>query len=51
MHVLPFHDELKTRKTSNAFKGYACSYGIEIIDSKNPSQFNWKLADQVSRGC
>ena len=34
---LPFYDELNIVKASNAFKGYARSYSIEVIDLKNPS--------------
>ena len=26
----------KIRKQSNAFKGFACSYNVEILDSFNP---------------
>ena len=36
LRVLPFDNELSIVKTSKAFKGYARSYSIEIIDSKNP---------------
>ena len=32
---LLFYDELNIVKTSKAFKGYAKSYSIEIIDSKD----------------
>ena len=34
---LSFYNELNIEKTSKAFKGYARSYSIEIIDSKDPS--------------
>ena len=37
LHELPFYDELNIVKTSKAFKGYARSYNIETIDSKDPS--------------
>ena len=37
LHELPFYDELNTVKASKTFKRCARSYGIEIIDSKNPS--------------
>ena len=37
LHEIPFHDELSTAKISKVFKRYARSYGIEIIDSKDPS--------------
>ena len=34
---LPLYDEVSIVKASKAFKGYARSYSIEIIDSKHPS--------------
>ena len=34
IHELPFYDELSIVKISQAFKRYARSYKIEIIDSK-----------------
>ena len=36
LHELPFYDELSVVKKSNAFKGYARSYKVEIIESKDP---------------
>ena len=36
LRELPFYNELNTSKTSAAFKGYARSYSIEIIYSKDP---------------
>ena len=36
LHQLPFYDELSFVKISEAFKWYARSYKIEIIDSKDP---------------
>ena len=36
LHKLPFYDESNIVKTSQAFKRYARSYQIEIIDSKDP---------------
>ena len=36
LHELPFYNELNISKTSTAFKGYARSYSIEIIYSKDP---------------
>ena len=33
---LPFYDELSIAKISQAFKRYARSYTVEIIDSKDP---------------
>ena len=38
LHELPFFNELSIVKTSKAFRIYARSYGIEVIDSKD--QFN-----------
>ena len=37
LRELPFYDELSIVKTLKAFRGYARSYSIEIIDSKDPS--------------
>ena len=34
---LPFYNELSIVTTSKAFKGYARSQSIEILDSKDPS--------------
>ena len=34
---IPFYNELNIVKVSKAFKGYARSCSIEIIDSKDPS--------------
>ena len=36
LHELPFYDELSVVKKSNAFKGYASSYKVKIIESKDP---------------
>ena len=36
LHELPFCDELSVVEISKAFKRYARSYKIEIIDSKDP---------------
>ena len=36
LHELPFYDELSVVEISKAFKRYARSYKIEIIDSKDP---------------
>ena len=36
LHKLPFNDEFSILKISNAFKRYARSYKIEIIDLKDP---------------
>ena len=35
-HELLFYDEVSVMKISQAFRRYARSYKIEIIDSKNP---------------
>ena len=32
---LPFHEELNVIKTDNAFRGYAMSYKVEIIEKKD----------------
>ena len=34
LHLLPFYDELSVVEISKAFRRYAKSYKIEIIDSK-----------------
>ena len=31
-----FYEELNVIKTSHAFRGYAVSYKVEIIEKKNP---------------
>ena len=36
LHELPFYDELSVVEISKAFKRYARSYEIKIIDSKDP---------------
>ena len=36
LHELPFYDELSVVEISKAFKRYARSYKVEIIDSKDP---------------
>ena len=33
---LPFYEELNMIKTSDAFRGYAMSYKVEIIERKDP---------------
>ena len=33
---LPFYDQVTVVKKSNAFKGYAKSYKVEITESKDP---------------
>ena len=37
LHELPFYNELSVVRKLNAFKGYARSYKVEIIESKDPS--------------
>ena len=36
LHEIPFYDELSIDKILKAFKGYARSYRIELINSKDP---------------
>ena len=36
LHELPFYDELIITEVSKAFKRYARSYKVEIINSKDP---------------
>ena len=36
LHELPFYDELRVVEISKAFKGYAKSYKIEILDLNDP---------------
>ena len=36
MHELPFYDELSITEVSKAFKRYARSYKVEIVDFKDP---------------
>ena len=36
LHKLLFYDDVSVIKVSQAFRRYARSYKIEIIDSKNP---------------
>ena len=36
LHELPFYDELNIIEISEAFKGYARSYKVEILESKDP---------------
>ena len=31
---LPFHEQLSITKTNQAFKGYAMSYKVEIVENK-----------------
>ena len=36
LHELPSYDELTVVRKSNTFKGYARSYAVELIESKDP---------------
>ena len=36
LSVLPFYEELNVIKTNHAFRGYAMSYKVEIIEKKDP---------------
>ena len=36
LRELPIYNELNFVKTSNAFKGYARSYNVEVINLKDP---------------
>ena len=38
---LPFYEQLSVIKTDQAFKGYAMSYKVEIIEKKI-QLYNWK---------
>ena len=33
---LPFYEELNVIKTNHAFRGYAMSYKVELIEKKDP---------------
>ena len=37
LRELLFYDDLNIVKVSKAFKGYARSYSVDVIDSKDPS--------------
>ena len=36
LHELPIYDELSITEVSKAFKRYAKSYKVEIVDNKDP---------------
>ena len=36
LSALPFNEELNVIKTNHAFRGYAMSYKVEIIEKKDP---------------
>ena len=42
---LPFYEELNVIKTNHAFRGYAMSYKVEIIEKKDPI----KQSEQVNQ--
>ena len=33
---VPFYEELNVTKTNHAFKGYAMSYKVELVEKKDP---------------
>ena len=35
---LPFYEELNVIKTNNAFRGYAMSYKVELVEKKDPTE-------------
>ena len=45
---LPFYEQLSVIKTNQAFKGYAMSYKVEIIERKDPRS---KQVNQVLKIC
>ena len=36
LYELPFYEELNGIKTDHAFRGYAMSYKVEIVEKKDP---------------
>ena len=36
IYFLPFYEELSVLKTDHAFRGYAMSYKVEIVEKKDP---------------
>ena len=50
LHELPFYDELSVIKNSNAFKGYARSYKVEIVNHKDPL-VQLELVNQALKTC
>ena len=46
----PFHEQLSVIKTNQAFKGYAMSYKVEIIEKKI-QLYNYKQLNQVLKIC
>ena len=35
---LPFYEELNVIKTNHAFRGYAMSYKVELVEKKDPTE-------------
>ena len=48
---LPFHKQLKVIKTNPAFRGYAMSYKLEIIEKKKIQLYNQKQVNQILKIC
>ena len=46
---LPFYEELNVIKTTHAFRGYAMSYKVELIEKKDP--IKQKQVNQVLKIC
>ena len=46
---LPFYEELNVIKTTHAFRGYAMSYRVELIEKKDP--IKQKQVNQVLKTC
>ena len=50
---LPFYEELNVIKTDNAFRGYAMSYKVEIIEKKDQTKqleaSEWSIKDLSSQ--
>ena len=50
---LPFYEELNVIKTDNAFRGYAMSYKVEIIEKKDQIKqleaSEWSIKDLSSQ--
>ena len=48
---LPFYEELNIAKTNNAFRGYAMSNKVEIIEKKDPIKQLEKQVNQKLKTC
>ena len=46
---LPFYEELNVIKTTHAFRGYAMSYRVELIEKKDP--IKQTQVNQVLKTC